>query len=299
MRHTGWVALGLGLLAVLSSRSAKADLFTNVAVNGSFEQCSDSGTSAASCNTSGAVPLGPGTANFGAAASARASFGDLGTSVSGLASCTDVVDPYNCFGVNHGNALAAADFIDTFNIASGPASGFLVFSAFSDGASDVTCVGPAAGFICGNSVWNTFLSVTGALINGVSGDSILPSGREPLTITVPYASSSNVIAFLLESVGSCFASNDTNCNGFSNFFATFAITGVSVEDSSGVVDPSAVLLTESGTDYNSKSVGTTPEPGTLFLLGTGLISGLLLRHRPRSAGERRCRGEYAGLVDRQ
>src|SRR5690349_8497938 len=100
MRNTIAMALLCGFFVLLIPRNAHADLVTEATVQGQSSGCSNSGTSSASTACSTEIPIGFGSANFGGSAVARAAYGDLGTSASGVAGCTNVAGPYNCFEVN-------------------------------------------------------------------------------------------------------------------------------------------------------------------------------------------------------
>jgi hypothetical protein len=277
-----WQAPALvALLITLSPRTAKADLQSTASVTGTYETCSQSGSSSASCQTTGSEPIGSGSATFGGEASALAAYGELGTVASALASCSDVSAPYNCYESNYGSSAATAEFVDTFDITNGPASGFLVFDGIADGNSGITCVGPDSASICDNDRGgtDTYLDVSGGSINGITGNYILANGTSLLTVTIPFTPAnltspgliSVIGAFRQDSGSACVASNDTSCNGFSNYYNTFAITSLSVENSNGVVDPNAIVTSASGTNYNHLT--SVPEPGStlpLVLLASGI-----------------------------
>jgi hypothetical protein len=288
-RRFTWQAAALvALLITLSPRTAQADLQSTASVMGTYETCSQSGSSSASCQTTGSEPLGLGSATFGGEASAHAAYGELGTAASALAGCSDISAPYNCYDFNSGISLATAQFLETFNITNGPASGFLVFHGIADGSSSLTCVGPDSGFVCGNYGGNTYLDVTGGSINGITGNYILANGTSFLNIIIPFTPadlitsnlSSVETTFGLVSGFGCAATDDTTCNGFSNFYNTFVITGLSVEGSNGVVDPNAIVTSASGTNYNDLT--SVPEPNFTFplvLLASGISVSV---HRRKS-----------------
>lgn len=287
-------SLHLSVIAVLACivllpEKSFGDTISSVSVNGQYQQCSDSGAAAAACQVNENTSLGGGTVTFVGTAGARSSYGDLGTDVSWVANCNGITAPSNCYS-DSGPATAMAQFGDTFEIQNGPSSGALLFSALADGTSGVTCVASAPGndanvaFICGNSPFNTILSVGGgsSLIDGSTGDSVLPNGSTLLTIAIPFVGSSVAVDFAMQSSGRCLVSNEVNCNGFTNFYNTFLITGVSVEDSSGVLDPNAIVLSASGTDYDH--IGSVPEPSSILMIGSGLALLAFVRRLHRAVG---------------
>jgi hypothetical protein len=259
-------------LLMLCTGIVRADsLYTSASVLGGYEQCSDLGSGSAACQTSGSTALGAGSATFRGMAEAEATYGILGVSVNATADCSGITSPYNCYGVNSGNTSAIAEFTDTFTISAGPTSGFLVIDAFTEGNSSDTCVGPSAAIICGNSPLGAFIEVSGGSIDGVTGNTDLSNGLQYWTLTIPYSLGSVTPTFEAGAEEDCRADNDTSCTGFVDYYHTFGITGISVENSNAVLDPGAVVTAESGTDYDN--LISTPEPRSvaLFLVGLGAL----------------------------
>lgn len=265
------VNAALCLFIVMTAEPVHADnLSATATVSGTHEYCSLAGTNSAACQTHGSLPMGGGFADFAGASSARASYGDLGTSANALADCAGISSPTNCYMANYGSAIADAGFSDNLTITNGPLSGILFLTAFTDGDSLVTCIGPSATFVCGNSIPNSSLTVAGGAINGVTGAVTLPNGQQTWTITLPYTNGHASLSIRMHSQAGCLATNDTNCNGFSNFYNTFGITGMKIKDSNGTVVPNATYTAQSGTDYNH--IPAVAEPASVVLLAFGLLT---------------------------
>ncbi|MGF7183716.1 PEP-CTERM sorting domain-containing protein [Tunturiibacter psychrotolerans] len=100
---------------------------------------------------------------------------------------------------------------------------------------------------------------------------------------MPYvlsADDTTIFGTEFESANQCETDGSATCSAQSLFFNTATIDSITVENANGSPVSGATVTSLAGIDYNASPVGSTPEPSSILLLGTGVISiAALIRRR--------------------
>lgn len=112
-----------------------------------------------------------------------------------------------------------------------------------------------------------------------SGSTDAPSS--PIQIVVPISGNIADLSFSLTALAECPSltalqrSEGISCAAMADYLDPLTITGASIYDSNGNLIPNATLVSQSGFSLTSAA---TPEPSSIFLLGTGVsLLGLATR----------------------
>lgn len=191
-------------------------------------------------------------------------------------------------------AIASAALL--YNFASSVPNGTAVIDLRVTGGSSVSTNGfpnsicPAStpcraaadvGIVSGESFVGEAPGTTEDVISNIlnSGSTGAPSG--PIQIVVPISGGLANLSFSLTALAECPSltalqrSEGISCTAIADYLDPLTITGASIYDSNGNLVSNATLVSQSGFSLTS---ATTPEPSSIFLLGTGVsLLGLATR----------------------
>ena len=278
--------LTLLFIGSLMLPSANADsLATSVTIS-LFPNCANSGSGTASCNTTGTLPYGIGTALAQATGSVTEK--TMGTEAiigpTATAPGTPFQDP---LGENEAGATARAILNYTFNdLPSSLNGGTLVFSMTVGGTSAVICNPGGNSNDCVELEALTDLTLAGSMTEGFVGlgagsaGVTLPSGLTALEVSTGIGNGTANISLELDSEVTCLVAYTASCSVSSDYFDPLAITGAEAFDSSGNLVSGVPIISESGVSFTPGTV-PAPEPPSLCLLGigVGVLIGVALRRR--------------------
>jgi len=188
-----------------------------------------------------------------------------------------------------GGGFAQADALYDFSVSSGPSSGTIVLDLTATGTTLSTVTG------CSGCVPNVDVqfeyTTDGQSFNPVfntSGSIVLSNGTTPIAVSIPYdPSDAPEVALSIFANVSCVQRGQAGtCSAAANFLDPLQITGAQVYDSSGNLVSGAVVTSESGFNPNGIPV-STPEPSSLLLMASGLLTFGVAFMRKRVAYSRR------------
>lgn len=284
------VTILLALHALFAAAPTIADsVSTNVAVN-----------SEQSCSVSGAF-------SGNSSAACLASFlGESGTASAVASQASGTIGALAGFSTTNGHITSTGDTSSEagmtydFSVANGPPSGTITLSVTTSGTSQVAYngCGPSGPQFCSGFAGSVLTSEE--LLNGsvVSlSNTPLSSGMTTMQVQIPYSQAmvpSESLFLFLDAGCNEAAQGPGTCNATANFFDTVQITGAQVFDSSGVLVPGAIVISESGFNPNGGAVSVA-EPGALALLVPGMYALGALRRKASAAqirvvGETGCSG---------
>jgi hypothetical protein len=289
------LATGIVLLSVTSTAFASPFTVSTCATGiGTNASTDESTATSASCQPPVDTSTGPNSFILAETTLANADYGLLGVEARGTASTNQWQFQYFSGPIEDG--AATASFSDSFTVSSSSAfTGFLVVSDAVSGVGYTDCTGSCF-FEPDNPNYNeaqVTLSGNDATRGADTGE--LPvSGPSPflVSLSIPIGATSmqngtysdaGTFTETLEAGTYCQMMSLGQCDSFMDFLDTSRVTGISLVDANG--NPlDASISWASGTDYNAIPDDTqspTPEPGSLALLGSGLIclAGLVWRKR--------------------
>ena len=295
-----WVSIVLGLFILGQSSNVEAASLTTLvsvrSVSGGTGPCDstdfDQATAGTSISVDGCGTISPnGPFNSDTAGSARASFGSLGVDIStgiSIGSTTLLGLP---LGVYFAEGSARATSLDRITIDSGPSSGFLAIGFDLDGTLNFFEEGPQS---ARGSFASIFLDVSSS-INGPYFEHIGRTGPPQsgeLTFLLPYDGGFADLEITLLGQSACGrfdgigAPTAFKCMTSANYFTSATVIGLDVLDSNKNPVANAQVTSESGFDYQAgvsepPVSNPIPEPGTVLLLGTGLVGLIAWRYTAR------------------